>query len=428
MSRTMNLRALAMAFLATATCLFLVCFAAVAHAAHGRETWSAEEVALISSMRLSIQSRTADPSNDYEGSAGAIALGRALFHDPGFSTNGKVSCATCHVAESQFADALPRGQGIGTGKRRTMPVMGAAESPFLFWDGRKDSLWSQALGPLEDSLEHGSNRVSIARRIASQYAGDYEKVFGKLPDLQSLPVAASPVGSLSEREAWTRMTESSHAQINRIYANMGKAIAAYERMIEYGESRFDHYANAVVSGNEAGQRILSTQEVRGLRVFITRGQCATCHSGPLLTDHAFHNTAVRATPASPDKGRFEGVKKLLGDEFNCLGPYSDARPEQCVELQFLASDDSAQMGSFRTPGLRNVALRPPYMHAGQFTSLEQVVRHYMRAPVATVGRSEITARSTRDANRIVIQLGEPDVADLVAFLSTLTGPVNQRGQ
>jgi cytochrome c peroxidase len=118
------------------------------------------------------------------------------------------------------------------------------------------------------------------------------------------------------------------------------------------------------------------------------------------------------------------VKKLMGDEFNCLGPYSDARPEQCMELQFVATDDRTQIGSFRTPGLRNVALRPPYMHAGELTTLEQVIRHYMRAPAASTGRSEITARGTGQADRIVIQLSEQDVADLAAFLATPTGPLN----
>lgn len=419
----MNLRALALAALTTTACAFLVCFAAASHAANGHETWSAEDVALISSMQLGDTGHTPDPSNAYEGSAAAIALGRALFHDPGFSANGKVSCATCHVADSQFADALPRGQGIGTGKRRTMPIMGAKGSPFLFWDGRKDSLWSQALGPLEDAMEHGSNRVTIARRVASQYASEYESVFGKLPGLASLPPAASPVGSPAEREAWSRMADSSRTQVNRIFANMGKAIAAFERTIAYGDSRFDLYAAAVASGDEAGQQVFTEQEVRGLRVFITRGQCATCHNGPLLTDHAFHNTGVHSASKAPDKGRFEGVQKLMADEFNCLGPYSDARPGQCTELEFLASDDRTQIGSFRTPGLRNVALRPPYMHAGQLKTLEQVIRHYMRAPAAAAGRSEITARSTPHADRIVIQLSEPDVANLVAFLSTLTGPV-----
>jgi cytochrome c peroxidase len=422
--KRMNLRALTLEIAATTAC-FSACFAVVAHADHGREVWSPEEVAIISSMRLSnADPFMSDPSNAFEGSADAIALGRKLFHDPGFSANGKVSCATCHIADTQFADNLPRGQGIGTGKRRTMPIMGAMGSPFLFWDGRKDSLWSQALGPLEDALEHGSNRVSIARRVASKYAVDYEKTFGKLPDLTSLPTAASPAGSPAEREAWTRMTESSRAQVNRIYANMGKAIAAFERTIKYGDSRFDRYASAVASRDNTGEQIFSAQEIRGLRVFITRGQCATCHNGPLLTDHAFHNTGLPAVASTPDKGRFDGVKKLMGDEFNCLGPYSDARPEQCMELQFVATDDRTQIGSFRTPGLRNVALRPPYMHAGELTTLEQVIRHYMRAPAASTGRSEITARGTGQADRIVIQLSEQDVADLAAFLATPTGPLN----
>jgi cytochrome c peroxidase len=118
----------------------------------------------------------------------------------------------------------------------------------------------------------------------------------------------------------------------------------------------------------------------------------------------------------------------MEDEFNCLGPYSDAPPGQCTELQFLASDDMTQLGSFRTPGLRNVALRPPYMHAGQLQTLEQVIRHYMRAPDAAAGRSEITARSAPRAERIVIELSEADVADLVAFLATLTGAVDVRSQ
>jgi Ca-activated chloride channel family protein len=90
-------------------------------------------------------------------------------------------------------------------------------------------------------------------------------------------------------------------------------------------------------------------------------------------------------------------------------------------------DDRNQLGSFRTPGLRNVAARPPYMHAGKFTTLEQVIRHYMRAPAAAMGFSEIKAGRKGNSGRIIIQLSEPDVADLVAFLSTLSGPVRQHG-
>ena len=156
----MNFRALMAAILAT-TASFSVCFAVIPDAGPGSGQWSPQQVATIASLRLKESGKpAADPSNAYEGSTGAVALGRALFSDPRFSTNGKLSCATCHGAGTEFADTLPRGQGVGAGKRRTMPVMGAMNSPFLFWDGRKDSLWSQALGPLEDAVEHGGNRVA----------------------------------------------------------------------------------------------------------------------------------------------------------------------------------------------------------------------------------------------------------------------------
>lgn len=425
----MKLRPLIAAMIAT-TASMTLCFALVPDAdAHASDGWSVQDTAAIASLRLSqAVPAMADPSNAYEGSADARELGRALFQDPRLSANGKVSCASCHAEDKQFTDTLPRGRGIGTAARRTMPIMGAAGSPFLFWDGRKDSLWSQALGPLEDAREHGSNRVAIVKLLALKYKAGYEEVFGPMPNLHSLPANASPAGSALERQAWAGMMENERTQVNRIYANLGKAIAAYERTITYGESRFDRYAEAIASGDLTGQHILSAQEVRGLRAFIGKGQCITCHNGPHLTDHAFHNTGVPAGAAAPDKGRIEAIPKLLRDEFNCLGQYSDAKPAQCTELQFLAEEDSSLNGSFRTPSLRNVALRPPYMDAGQFTTLDQVIRHYMRAPTAATGRSEITAHGSRDPVRIVIRLSESDGQDIAAFLGSLSGPVRQTAQ
>ena len=194
-----------------------------------------------------------------------------------------------------------------------------------------------------------------------------------------------PAGTPSEQAAWVAMPESSREAVNRVFANMGKSIAAFERNISYGESRFDRYAEATVTGDGRGQEVLSQQEVRGLRLFLTKGQCVTCHNGPLLTDHAFHNTGIPPiNPASPDRGRADGLRKLLKDEFNCLGRYSDATPDQCGELQFLATNDPGQLAAFRTPSLRNVAERAPYMHAGQFASVEEVVEHYARSPKAVL--------------------------------------------
>jgi cytochrome c peroxidase len=392
-----------------------------------RDKWSAPELATIASMRLGeAGERPMDPSNAYEQRTEAAALGRALFDDTRLSKNGQVACASCHAAAKQFQDGRQFGQGLSSGKRRTMPVMGASHSPFLFWDGRKDSLWSQALGPLEDAAEHGGNRVRFAKLVQASYKDDYRKVFGNMPAFGQLPEDASPNGTDAERKAWAAMPESSRDAVNRVFANMGKAIAAYERKVSYADSRFDQYARATVSGDGRGQEILTQQEVRGLRLFLTKGQCVTCHNGPLLTDHAFHNTGVPPVdPTRPDRGRADGIRKLLQDEFNCMGRYSDAKPEQCGELQFLSTNDPGQLGAFRTPSLRNVAARPPYMHAGQFESLEQVVQHYATSPKGAIGHSELAQPGEKHADRQTIRLSASDVQDLAVFLGTLTGPVHK---
>jgi len=404
-----------------ATGLLALCLPALA----GPDGWTPQEVQTIASMRLKqLGDRPADPSNASESRSDAAALGRALFNDTRLSANGRVSCASCHSADLQFQDGRRVGQGIGIGKRRTMPVMGASHSPFLFWDGRKDSLWSQALGPMEDAAEHGGNRVRLVAAVQAHYKAQYEQVFGPFPALAGLPADASPNGSEAERAAWNAMPEATREQVNRVFANMGKAIAAYERRVSYGESRFDRYAQGIAGGK--GEEILSQQEVRGLRVFLQKGQCVTCHNGPLLSDLAFHNTGVPPLdPARPDRGRADATKKLLLDEFNCLGKYSDAKPDQCGELQFLATDDPGQLGAFRTPSLRNVADRAPYMHAGQFASLEEVLQHYARSPKAALGHSELAQPGERHAQRQVIRLSDSDVQDVAAFLRTLSGPVIQ---
>jgi cytochrome c peroxidase len=128
-------------------------------------------------------------------------------------------------------------------------------------------------------------------------------------------------------------------------------------------------------------------------------------------------------PLRPERGRAEAVARALADEFNCLGPYSDARPEQCTELRFIADDDPALVGAFRTPGLRNVAERAPYMHAGQMARLEDVVNHYAKAPPAAVGHSELAPHAGGPAERRPVRLSSREIADLVRFLGALSGPV-----
>jgi cytochrome c peroxidase len=159
---------------------------------------------------------------------------------------------------------------------------------------------------------------------------------------------------------------------------------------------------------------LTPAEKTGLHLFLGKAQCATCHNGPLLTDLQFHNAAVPPSdPNHPDQGRAAAIQRVLADEFNCMGPFSDTPPDQCSELRFIAKDDPHMLGAFKTPGLRNVALRPPYMHAGQFATLEDVMRHYSKPPSAMIGESELKT----------LDLSETEHQDLISLLRALTSPV-----
>src|SRR5690606_18962955 len=120
--------------------------------------------------------------------------------------------------------------------------------------------------------------------------------------------------------------------------------------------------------------------------------------------------AVASLPE--DLGRATGAAQLLADEFNCLGRYSDARPEECGELQFMSADGEELVRAFKSPSLRNVAERAPYMHAGQIGTLEEVVRHYSTAPDAPAGHSELEQ----------LHLTPSEQSQLVAFLRALSTP------
>ncbi|RYF63059.1 MAG: c-type cytochrome, partial [Comamonadaceae bacterium] len=266
----------------------------------------------------------------------------------------------------------------------------------------------------------------FARLLATHYRPQYEAVFGPMPDLAGVPGDASPHGSAAQKSAWQSLSAAQRTSVSRVFANMGKAIAAYEKTLAYGPSRFDRYVDATLAEDASARQLLAPQEVNGLRLFIGKGQCVTCHNGPLLTDQAFHNTGVPPRDsARPDRGRAAAIPRVLRDEFNCLGPFSDARPDACQELAYMVQDDAGMEGAFKTPSLRNIALRAPYMHAGQFADLEAVIAHYVKSPKAAVGHSELAHGNAGHAERKRIQLSDAEVKDLVAFLRTLTGPITQ---
>lgn len=398
--------------------------ACLAHAQDGRNSgtgtvdldhWTPDEKAQLAAMRLTpVATINIDPSNRVAALPEAAQLGKLLFNDPRFSRNGAVSCASCHHPDRQFQDGLPRAQGLSEGVRRTMPVVDVTAGPWFFWDGRKDSLWAQALGPLEDQKEHGSNRLHDAHLVQEHYRTGYEALFGPVPDLGKLPQNASPLGTEAEKAAWQKLDSQARTDISRVFANMGKALAAYEATLRFGDSRVDQYIDGISKNDPKLLAALTPAEKTGLHLFLGKAQCATCHTGPLLTDHQFHNAAVPPSdPRHADQGRAAAIQKVLTDEFNCMGPFSDTKPDQCGELRFIAKDDPHMLGAFKTPGLRNVALRPPYMHAGQFATLADVMRHYSKPPNAVVGTSELKT----------LDLSETEQQDLIALLHALSGPI-----
>lgn len=361
----------------------------------------------------------ADPSNRWADDERAADLGRRLFSDKRLSANGRVACASCHDPSREFQDGLPLAKGVGTTARRTMPIAATAYGPFLFWDGRKDSQWAQALGPLESAVEHGGTRARYARVAAEHYRTDYERIFGRLPDLRGVPKEAGPAGDAKARAAWERLSLAQRDAVTAVFVNLGKAIAAYERRIQYGPSRFDRFVSAWKLNGIPPSDVLTRDEIAGLTLFVGRANCTQCHSGPLFTNNEFHNTGVPRRPGLlDDRGRLPALAAVKADEFNCRSRWSDAAAKDCIELAVLPAAGLTLDRAFKVPSLRNVAERAPYMHAGQFSTLAEVLEHYNRAPAAPSGRSELKP----------LGLSPTELRQLEAFLRTLSGGTEERRQ
>jgi cytochrome c peroxidase len=137
----------------------------------------------------------------------------------------------------------------------------------------------------------------------------------------------------------------------------------------------------------------------------------------LLTNNEFHNTGVPLVATLPgDRGRLAGSRDVLKDEFNCRSKWSDAAPAACRELDAMPVASHEQERAFKVPSLRDVAERAPYMHAGQFATLKQVLDHYNRAPAAPAGHTELEG----------LGLTATELKQLEAFLGSLSGGVVER--
>jgi len=383
--------------------------------------WTDADIAVLESLSLtSLPPLQPDPSNALADDDDAARFGHRLFFDTRLSANGSVSCATCHQPARRFSDGLPKGRGLGLSGRNTRSIVGTAYSPWLYWDGRRDSQWAQALSPLEDPAEHGGNRMAYVRFISGEpaYRAEYEHLFGPLPDFsdtQRFPPDAAPADDPELRTAWGSMSPGDRRLVNVVFANLGKAIAAYERRIMPGPSRFDDYVSALSAGDPStAAKILSTEEILGLQLFIGRARCTECHNGPLFTNHEFHNTGILSYPGElPDRGRIDGVTEVLADPFNCLGDYSDDPERSCPELTFVRRGVEL-LGATRTPSLRNLGATAPYAHKGQQETLADVLDQYNRSPLAMIGHNEAENP---------LGLSGRELRWLEAFLNSLDAPL-----
>ncbi|NUN14244.1 MAG: c-type cytochrome [Myxococcales bacterium] len=367
-----------------------------------------------------------DPTNAVADHPGAAALGQFLFFDTRLSQNGEVACATCHTPEHGFADELPLSKAVGTTKRHTPTVLNTAYNRWFFWDGRADSQWAQALKPLEDPGEHGFSRLEFVHLISAdpQLRQAYEGIFGPLPDFSDttrFPSKGGPIGkdlNYPPLAAWVGMAPADQTLVNEVFSNLGKTIAAYERKLVTGPSAFDVFVEGLETNDPDKVATLSESAQRGALLFVGKALCTRCHSGPELTDREFHNVGLgpRDWMADPkDGGRAGGAGQVIADVFNGKGNYSDAPADPTNDkLTYLTLAGAEQIGQFKTPSLRNVALTPPYMHSGHFETLAEVVRFYSELDEnPLVGHREEVLEP--------LHLTDDEIADLVAFLESLTG-------
>ena len=353
-------------------------------------------------MILAMRAPTApppDPTNRVADDPRAVMLGETLFNDTGFSSNGMVSCATCHAAASLYTDGHPQGLGLARGDRNTPTVLLAPHARWIFHDGRVDTLWAQAIGPPENPIEMGFTRLQAAHRIAERYATQYTALFGALPALDN--ATRFPPSGMPGQASWDAMAEADRDAINRVYVNMGKAIAAFERTLRFPTTAFDRY----VAGDTSA---LTDVQRDGLHLFFADG-CIQCHHGPTLSDDSFHNIGMPTghRDGMPDRGRVDAIGTLMTSAFRSDGVYSDDRTAGAHIARILI--DATTLGQFHTPTLRGVSRTGPWGHGGTFTTLEDVMTHYSNGlrldPVAgTIGTRDLHLPWFHISNEIQAQL------------------------
>jgi cytochrome c peroxidase len=368
-----------------------------------------------------------NPTNQYADNKDAALLGQHLFFDFRLSANGEISCATCHQAETNWTDQKPVSEGLETVSRNAPTLWNVAYQRWYFWDGRKDTLWSQALGPMEHPKEMGGSRLRSFLLIQSTevYRSLYDKAFGPLPLLTSTPDSkdARPVAedpSDPMQQDWQTLKESDQEALNLVFSHIGKSMEAYQRQIISTDAPFDRFVDALRNDRKEAGKHLSDAAIRGMVLFTGRGQCILCHIDSNFTDNEFHNIGLDRGSRPLDQGRYPAIQQVKTDPFNGQGAYSDDTTLEANQaLHYVAPKDN-NLGEFKTPTLRNIAKTAPYMHDGRFKTLREVLEFYSTLP-------DTPAIGHREESLQALNLTEQELNDLEAFLTSLTGaPLNER--
>jgi len=315
-----------------------------------------------------------DPSNRASGRRAAVELGERLFFDTRLSADGRFSCGTCHVPERNWTDNRVRGVAAAEVERNTPTLMNARLGRWYGWDGGADSLWSQSIRPILDRRELGATPRQVAdlMRKDEELSCRYRRTFGAPP---------SPIDD------------------EEVLVNVGKILAAFQETFETPPTPFDRFRNALARGEPLPAGLYSEAAQRGLKVFVGKGSCSSCHTGPNFTSGEFRNNGFSA-----EAGRLEGVKAVQASRFNLLSRYNDQAQKQLHPMQ------APEAGAFKVPTLRHLMLTAPYGHDGKRDTLAEVVRHYSEKGSMALPALKLTAA---------------EQTDLVVFLesvSTLSNP------
>lgn len=313
-------------------------------------------------------------------------LGRVLFYDKLLSKNGTVACASCHKADNGFSDALVKSRGFDGGdtRRHSMPIVNLRYYPRqrMFWDERAATLEEQVLKPIQDEVEMGLTLAQLEARVAA--APYYRELF---------------------RQAFGDEAVSSD-RISRALAQFLRAIVSYD-------SKWDRAVatSTDISGDLSG---FTAQENRGKEIFFgqhdpnTRGLCGTCH----LRDNPL---AFAPGPGGPTRDNLA--------IFYTANPSNNGLLDETDDGVAESSANPADVGAFKSPSLRNIELRAPYMHDGRFATLDEVVEHYNSGVQAHPNLDPALRTGgpgAGGAQPIRLNLSTADKAALVAFLKTFT--------